>query len=101
MSWQTTYAERFNARAIERPTPLPIPPPYVRRTNDEIAALPSEAERAVALLQRAGHDAAMLLAGIGIAPNRYDHIARRGWPHVPLTLSRAYAEEYVRTGRRP
>lgn len=101
MSWQTTYAERFNARAIERPTPPPLLTPFVRRTDDEIAALPSEAERAVALILRAVHDTAMRLAGIGFVPHRYDDIARREWPHVLLAISRGYAVEYVRTGRRP
>lgn len=31
----------------------------------------------------------------------HDDFARREWPHVPLSLARAYADEYLRTGRRP
>lgn len=34
-------------------------------------------------------------------PWPHDELARREWPHVPLSLARAYADEYVRTGRRP
>lgn len=31
----------------------------------------------------------------------YDAIARREWPHVPMSLARTYACEYVRTGQKP
>lgn len=31
----------------------------------------------------------------------YDALARQEWPHVPLQLARAYADEYVQTGQRP
>ncbi len=41
------------------------------------------------------------LRSIGIDPTRYDDIARREWPHMPIPLARSYAEEYVRTGKRP
>lgn len=34
-------------------------------------------------------------------PWPHDELAKREWPHVPLSLARAYAEEYVQTGRRP
>ena len=41
------------------------------------------------------------LRSVGIDPTQYDDIARREWPHMPLSLARSYAEEYVRTGKRP
>jgi hypothetical protein len=34
-------------------------------------------------------------------PWPYDGLARQEWPHVPLMISRAYADEYVLTGKRP
>ena len=34
-------------------------------------------------------------------PWPYDDLARQEWPHVPLQLARAYADEYVLTGKRP
>jgi hypothetical protein len=34
-------------------------------------------------------------------PWPHDELAKREWPHVPLSLARAYAEEYVLTGKRP
>jgi hypothetical protein len=34
-------------------------------------------------------------------PWPHDELAMCEWPHVPLSLARAYAEEYVLTGKRP
>jgi hypothetical protein len=52
MDWRATYGERFRERAIQRPTP---PVVYVRKTDEEIAALPDEL-RPLALLSRALSD---------------------------------------------
>lgn len=43
------------------------------------------------------------LTAAGVPPSGidYDEIARREWPHVPLSLARTYASEYVRTGQKP
>lgn len=31
----------------------------------------------------------------------YWELARQEWPHMPVTIAIAYADEYVRTGRKP
>lgn len=51
---RAAFARRFNALAIQRPTP---PPVYVRPTDEQLAALPPNL-RDMALLSRSFHDAA-------------------------------------------
>lgn len=53
-AWRTTYAARFNSRAIQRPQASPL---YVRPTDEQIAALP-EQMRGMAYLVRSLRDAA-------------------------------------------
>lgn len=56
MTWQAVFAERFNARGLDRPQRPPVPAPYVRLTDEQIAALPEEL-RAVARFSRSMWDA--------------------------------------------
>lgn len=61
----------------------------------------SSATDVLAKLADATRSMLATLRSIGIDPTRYDDIARREWPHMPLSLARSYAEEYMRTGKRP
>ena len=56
-------------------------------------------EAMVALREQATDQPAVTRENPGPWP--YDALARQEWPHVPLQLARAYADEYVQTGRRP
>lgn len=41
------------------------------------------------------------LAMTGPSYEQLVEVARREWPHMPVSLAVAYAEEYLRTGERP
>lgn len=41
------------------------------------------------------------LAMTGPSYEQLAEIARREWPHMPVSLAVSYAEEYLRTGERP
>lgn len=66
--------------------------------DQELLNLVQQAGRAIG---EARQQALASLASVGIDPRANDDIARREWPHVPLSIARAYADEYVRTGERP
>lgn len=54
-----------------------------------------------ATLAAASVAARRVLAMTGPSYEQLAEVARREWPHMPVSLAVAYAEEYLRTGERP